>query len=230
VACVIVEPVAGNMGVVPPQPGFLEAARTLCTKYGAVLIFDEVITGFRVAWGGAQERFGIVPDMTTLGKIIGGGLPVGAFGGRREIMETVAPLGATYQAGTLSGNPLAMAAGVATLGVLSEAGTYERLEAAADAFAEGVRAATAASAVPTTVNQVGAMMTLFFCSGPVTSFAAAKTADTALFAQYWRHMLEQGVYLAPSQFESTMISLAHSEADIARAGAATRAFFEQLPT
>ena len=230
VACVIVEPVAGNMGVVPPQPGFLEAARTLCTKYGAVLIFDEVITGFRVAWGGAQERFGIVPDMTTLGKIIGGGLPVGAFGGRREIMETVAPLGATYQAGTLSGNPLAMAAGVATLGVLSEAGTYERLEAAADAFAEGVRAATAASAVPTTVNQVGAMMTLFFCSGPVTSFAAAKTADTALFAQYWRHMLEQGLYLAPSQFESTMISLAHSEADIARAGAATRAFFEQLPT
>jgi len=230
VACVIVEPVAGNMGVVPPQPGFLEAARTLCTKYGAVLIFDEVITGFRVAWGGAQERFGIVPDMTTLGKIIGGGLPVGAFGGRREIMETVAPLGATYQAGTLSGNPLAMAAGVATLGVLSEAGTYERLEAAADAFAEGVRAATAASAVPTTVNQVGAMMTLFFCSGPVTSFAAAKTADTALFAQYWRHMLEQGVYLAPSQFESTMVSLAHSEADIARAGAATRAFFEQLPT
>jgi glutamate-1-semialdehyde 2,1-aminomutase len=155
---------------------------------------------------------------------------VGAFGGRREIMETVAPLGATYQAGTLSDNPLAMAAGVATLGVLSEAGTYERLEAAADAFAEGVRAATAASAVPTTVNQVGAMMTLFFCSGPVTSFAAAKTADTALFAQYWRHMLEQGVYLAPSQFESTMISLAHSEADIARAGAATRAFFEQLPT
>ena len=218
VACVIVEPVAGNMGVVPPQPGFLEAARTLCTKYGAVLIFDEVITGFRVAWGGAH------------GKIIGGGLPVGAFGGRREIMETVAPLGATYQAGTLSGNPLAMAAGVATLGVLSEAGTYERLEAAADAFAEGVRAATAASAVPTTVNQVGAMMTLFFCSGPVTSFAAAKTADTALFAQYWRHMLEQGLYLAPSQFESTMISLAHSEADIARAGAATRAFFEQLPT
>jgi glutamate-1-semialdehyde 2,1-aminomutase len=230
VACVIVEPVAGNMGVVPPQPGFLEAARTLCTKYGAVLIFDEVITGFRVAWGGAQERFGIVPDMTTLGKIIGGGLPVGAFGGRREIMETVAPLGATYQAGTLSGNPLAMAAGVATLGVLSEAGTYERLEAAADAFAEGVRAAAVASAVPTTVNQVGAMMTLFFCSGPVTSFAAAKTADTALFAQYWRHMLEQGLYLAPSQFESTMISLAHSEADIARAGAATRAFFEQLPT
>jgi glutamate-1-semialdehyde 2,1-aminomutase len=230
VACVIVEPVAGNMGVVPPQPGFLEAARTLCTKYGAVLIFDEVITGFRVAWGGAQERFGIVPDMTTLGKIIGGGLPVGAFGGRREIMETGAPRGAPHPAGTLSGNPLAMAAGVATLGVLSEAGTYERLEAAADAFAEGVRAATAASAVPTTVNQVGAMMTLFFCSGPVTSFAAAKTADTALFAQYWRHMLEQGVYLAPSQFESTMISLAHSEADIARAGAATRAFFEQLPT
>jgi glutamate-1-semialdehyde 2,1-aminomutase len=216
--------------VVPPQPGFLEAARTLCTKYGAVLIFDEVITGFRVAWGGAQERFGIVPDMTTLGKIIGGGLPVGAFGGRREIMETVAPLGATYQAGTLSGNPLAMAAGVATLSVLAEAGAYERLEAAAHAFAEGVRAAASESALPTTVNQVGAMMTLFFCGGPVTSFASAKTARTDLYAQYWRHMLEQGVYLAPSQFESTMISLAHSGADIAKAGAASRAFFERLQT
>jgi glutamate-1-semialdehyde 2,1-aminomutase len=228
VACLIVEPVAGNMGVVPPQPGFLEAARKLCTRYGAVLIFDEVITGFRVAWGGAQERFGIVPDMTTLGKIIGGGLPVGAFGGCREIMETVAPLGATYQAGTLSGNPLAMAAGVATLGVLAEAGIYERLEATAHAFAEGVRAAASESVVPTTVNQVGAMMTLFFCGGPVTSFAAAKAADTDLYARYWRHMLEQGVYLAPSQFESTMISLAHSEADIAKAGAAARAFFERL--
>ena len=184
-----------------------------------MLIFDEVITGFRVAWGGAQERFGIVPDLTTLGKIIGGGLPVGAFGGRREIMETVAPLGATYQAGTLSGNPLAMAAGVATLGVLAEAGTYERLEAAAHAFAEGLRAAAAESVVPTTVNRVGAMMTLFFCGGPVASFAAAKAADTGLYARYWRHMLERGVYLAPSQFESTMISLAHSEADIAKAAA-----------
>ncbi len=215
IAAVILEPVAGNMGVVPPQPGFLRAARELCTRHGAILIFDEVITGFRVAWGGAQERFGVVPDLTTLGKIIGGGLPVGAFGGRRELMETVAPLGSTYQAGTLSGNPLAMAAGIATLSVLGEPGVYERLEATADRVAEGLRAAAAGADRPLTLNQVGAMMTLFFCEWPVTSFAGAKTADTAAFAAYWRHMLERGVYLAPSQFESAMISLALTDADIA---------------
>jgi glutamate-1-semialdehyde 2,1-aminomutase len=225
IAAVILEPVAGNMGVVPPQPGFLEAARELCTAAGAVLIFDEVITGFRVAWGGAQERFGVLPDLTTLGKIIGGGLPVGAFGGRRELMETVAPLGSTYQAGTLSGNPLAMAAGIATLSVLGEPGVYERLEAVAGKVAEGLRAAAAKADRPLTLNQVGAMMTLFFCEGPVTSFADAKAADTAAFASYWRHMLERGVYLAPSQFEAAMVSLALTDADITTAAEAAADYF-----
>jgi glutamate-1-semialdehyde 2,1-aminomutase len=227
VACAIVEPVAGNMGVVPPLPGFLETLRALCTDYGAVLIFDEVISGFRVGWGGAQERFGIVPDMTTLGKIIGGGLPVGAFGGRAEIMETVAPLGATYQAGTLAGNPLAMAAGAATLSVLAEEGAYERLEALAARVAASISAAAGGSSLQTTLNQVGAMMTLFFCGGPVTDSASAATADTGVYAAYFRHMLEHGVYLAPSQFESTMISLALDEADLARAEEAVTTFFAE---
>jgi len=225
IAALIVEPVAGNMGVVPPAPGFLEACRDLCTRHGAVLIFDEVITGFRVAWGGAQERFDILPDLTTLGKIIGGGLPVGAFGGRREIMETVAPLGSTYQAGTLSGNPLAMAAGAATLSVLSEPGVYERLEALAHRVAEGLREAAESVGRPVTINRVGAMLTMFFHEGPVRSFADARHADTHAFAAYWRHMLESGVYLAPSQFESAMISLALSDGDIDRAASAARAFF-----
>ncbi len=225
IAAVILEPVAGNMGVVPPGPGFLETARRLCTDFGALLIFDEVITGFRVAWGGAQERFGVLPDLTTLGKIIGGGLPVGAFGGRRDLMETVAPLGSTYQAGTLSGNPLARAAGIGTLRVLGEPGVYERLEAMADKVANGLRAAAAAADRPLTLNQVGAMMTLFFCEGPVTSFADAKAADTAAFASYWRHMLDRGIYLAPSQFESAMISLALTDDDIATAGQAAADYF-----
>ena len=225
IACVIVEPVAGNMGVVPPAPGFLETARELCSANGALLVFDEVITGFRVAWGGAQTRFGVTPDLTTLGKIIGGGLPVGAFGGRREIMETVAPLGSTYQAGTLSGNPLAMAGGVATLSILKEPGTYERLEQLAARVAGRLQQAAAQGETPVTINRVGAMMTLFFREGPVASFADAKRADTAAYARYWRHMLERGVYLAPSQFESTMISLALSDADIDQAGAAAAGFF-----
>jgi glutamate-1-semialdehyde 2,1-aminomutase len=225
IATLIVEPVAGNMGVVPPAPGFLEACRELCTKYGAVLIFDEVITGFRVAWGGAQERFGVLPDLTTLGKIIGGGLPVGAFGGRREIMETVAPLGSTYQAGTLSGNPLAMAAGIAALRALSEPGVYERLEKLAHDVAEGLTKAASQGDHPFTLNQVGPMMTLFFCAGPVRSFADAKQADAAYYARYWRHMLDRGFYLAPSQFEATMVSLALSEDDITGAAVAAAAFF-----
>ncbi|HEY5387058.1 MAG TPA: glutamate-1-semialdehyde 2,1-aminomutase [Thermoleophilia bacterium] len=226
IAALIVEPVAGNMGVVPPAPGFLEACRELCTRHGAVLIFDEVITGFRVAWGGAQERYGILPDLTTLGKIIGGGLPVGAFGGRRDIMETVAPLGATYQAGTLSGNPLAMAAGAATLTALSEPGVYERLEALANRMAEGLREAAQSAGRPVTINRVGPMLTMFFHEGPVRSFADARHADTDAFAAYWRHMLQSGVYLAPSQFESAMISLALSDADIDRAASAARTFFD----
>jgi glutamate-1-semialdehyde 2,1-aminomutase len=225
IAALIVEPVAGNMGVVPPEPGFLEACRRLCSRYGALLIFDEVITGFRVGWGGAQGRFGVTPDLTTLGKIIGGGLPVGAFGGRRDIMETVAPLGSTYQAGTLSGNPLAMAAGAATLRALGEPGVYERLEALGHAVAAGMTEAVSSGGRPFTLNQVGPMMTLFFCEGPVRSFAEAKHADTELFATYWRHMLGRGVYLAPSQFEATMVSLALSDDDIARAAAAAAAFF-----
>jgi len=225
IAALIVEPVAGNMGVVPPLPGFLEACRDLCTRSGALLVFDEVITGFRVAWGGAQARYGVMPDLTTLGKIIGGGLPVGAFGGRRDIMETVAPLGSTYQAGTLSGNPLAMAAGAATLKVLGAPGVYERLEALAAAAARGLEAAASTGDAPFTLNRVGPMMTLFFCEGPVTSFAAAKHADTELYARYWRHMLESGVYLAPSQFEAAMISLALTDDDIAAAAAAAQRFF-----
>ncbi len=230
IACVIVEPVAGNMGVVPPQPGFLEEIRRLCTDAGALLIFDEVITGFRVAWGGAQERFGVMPDLTTLGKIIGGGLPVGAFGGRADIMETVAPLGSTYQAGTLSGNPLAMAAGIATLRALAEPGVYESLEARAVQVCQGLVAAASAVSerAPTTLNRVGAMMTLFFCDGPVTSFAEARHADTTLYARYWRHMLDSGIYLAPSQFESAMVSLALTETDVARAAEAAGAFFAGL--
>jgi len=225
IACVIVEPVAGNMGVVPPLPGFLETLRELCTRDGALLIFDEVITGFRVAYGGAQQRFGVAPDLTTLGKIIGGGLPVGAFGGRAEIMDTVAPLGATYQAGTLAGNPLAMAAGVATLTALAEPGVYERLEARAAQVEDSLLGAAAKAAVPVTINRVGAMLTMFFSAGPVDSFAAAMRADTDRYARYFRHMLERGVYLAPSQFESVMISLALTDIDFERASAAATEFF-----
>jgi glutamate-1-semialdehyde 2,1-aminomutase len=228
IACVIVEPVAGNMGVVPPQPGFLETARRLCTESGALLLFDEVITGFRVAWGGAQQRYGVTPDLTTLGKIIGGGLPVGAFGGRRDVMETVAPLGSTYQAGTLSGNPLAMAAGIATLRVLSRPGTYERLEERAQQVCQGLVRAALEGGVATTLNRVGAMMTLFFCEGPVASFADARRADTTLYARYFRHMLERGVYLAPSQFESAMVSLALTDADVALAAESAVSFFAGL--
>jgi glutamate-1-semialdehyde 2,1-aminomutase len=227
IAALIVEPVAGNMGVVPPQQGFLEACRELCSRHGALLIFDEVITGFRVAWGGAQERYGVMPDLTTMGKIIGGGLPVGAFGGRREVMETVAPLGSTYQAGTLSGNPLAMAAGVATLRVLAGPGIYERLEAAGARVEQGLVAAAAAAGRQVAINRVGPMLTMFFCPGPVRSFAEAKAADTAAYAAYWRHMLEAGIYLAPSQFEATMISLALSDADLDRAAAAAHDWFAQ---
>jgi len=225
IACVIVEPVAGNMGVVPPLPGFLETLRELCTRDGALLIFDEVITGFRVAYGGAQQRFGVAPDLTTLGKIIGGGLPVGAFGGRAEIMDTVAPLGATYQAGTLAGNPLAMAAGVATLTALAEPGVYERLEARAAQVEDSLLGAAAKAAVPVTINRVGAMLTMFFSAGPVDSFAAAMRADTDRYARYFRHMLARGVYLAPSQFESVMISLALTDTDFERASAAATEFF-----
>jgi len=224
VAAIILEPVAGNMGVIPPAAGFLEGLREVATKYGAVLIFDEVMCGFRIAYGGAQERFGVIPDMTCLGKIIGGGMPVGAFGGRREIMETVAPAGNTYQAGTLSGNPLAMAAGLAMLTELSKPGVYETLEEKSAWLAQKLAAAAEASAAAICQNRVGSMMTLFFTAGPVTDLESAKTSDTGRYAEYFNHMLDAGVYLAPSQFEAAFVSLAHGDDDLTRTADAAAAF------
>lgn len=222
VAAVIVEPVAGNMGVVPPAPGFLEGVRARTSEHGALLIFDEVITGFRVARGGAQERYGVRPDLTVLGKIIGGGLPVGAYGGRRDLMELVAPAGPVYQAGTLSGNPAAMAAGIATLRALAEPGVYERLESVAAALADGLAAAAREAGVPLTVNRVGSMLTPFFTAGPVDGYAAATRADTARFAAFFRAMLAAGVYLPPSQFEAWFVSTAHDAAEVEATVAAAR--------
>jgi glutamate-1-semialdehyde 2,1-aminomutase len=210
IAAVIVEPVAGNMGCVPPAPGFLEALREITRREGALLIFDEVMTGFRVAFGGAQRLYDIYPDLTTLGKVIGGGLPVGAYGGHKEIMQSIAPLGPVYQAGTLSGNPLAVAAGLAMLRHLKEhPEEYEQLE---------TRAVELCAAAPEgiTVNRVGSMFTFFFTDGPVTDYESAKRSDTARFARFFRAMLERGVYLAPSQFEAAFLSTAHSEEDVRR--------------
>ena len=220
VAAVLVEPVAGNMGVVPPATGFLEGLRELCTRHGALLVFDEVITGFRVGFGGAQERYGIRPDLTCLGKIIGGGLPVGAYGGSRELMGRVAPLGSVYQAGTLSGNPLAVAAGLTTLRLLEDRAVYERLERLGGMFERGIRQAAAAAGVPVTVNRVGSMLTAFFTEGPVTDYASAKRADTAKYARFFHAMLSRGVFVAPSQFEAAFVSLAHSESDLEEAARA----------
>jgi glutamate-1-semialdehyde 2,1-aminomutase len=214
IAAVIVEPVAGNMGVVPPEPGFLEHLRSLTREHGTLLIFDEVITGFRIALGGAQERFRITPDLTCLGKIVGGGLPVGAYGGRRDLMEQVSPLGPVYQAGTLSGNPLAMAAGAATLRLLAEQGVYTHLESLAARLGDGLLEAARSAGVAYTANRVGSMFTGFLCAGPVTDYASAKKADTRAYARFFHAMLERGVYLAPSQFEAGFVSLAHTEADI----------------
>ncbi|HXG24261.1 MAG TPA: aminotransferase class III-fold pyridoxal phosphate-dependent enzyme, partial [Chthonomonadales bacterium] len=202
------------MGCVPPQPGFLEKLRELTRQSGAVLIFDEVITGFRLARGGAQERYGVTPDMTTLGKVIGGGLPMGAYGGKREIMDCVAPVGPVYQAGTLSGNPLAVAAGLETLKMIEEdPGVYARLEQRGARIAEGLREAAQAAGVPATVNQVGSIFTLFFTEGPVTDYASARRSDTERFARFFRRMLEQGIYLPPSQFEAACLSDAMTEED-----------------
>ena len=214
VAAVIVEPVAGNMGVVPPAPGFLEGLRALCTRHGAVLIFDEVITGFRVAYGGAQALYGVRPDLTCLGKIIGGGLPVGAYGGRADLMHQVAPLGGVYQAGTLSGNPLAVAAGLATITALASGDAYARLEALGERLALGLSAGARDAGIPLTVNRVGSMLTGFFCGGPVTDYATAKRADTERYARFFHALLARGVYVAPSQFEAAFVSLAHTEADV----------------
>ena len=219
IAALIVEPVAGNMGVVPPAPGYLEALREITERHGALLIFDEVMTGFRVAFGGAQARYGIRPDLTTLGKVIGGGLPVGAYGGRREIMSRVAPAGPIYQAGTLSGNPLAVAAGLAMLRHLkAHPEVYDVLER---------RAAEICAAVPAgmTVNRVGSMFTLFFTAQAVTDYESAKRSDTARFGRFYRAMLERGVYLAPSQFEAAFVSAAHTVEDVRRTVAAAREAF-----
>jgi glutamate-1-semialdehyde 2,1-aminomutase len=217
-ACVIVEPVAGNMGVVLPRPGFLEGLRAICNGTGALLILDEVITGFRVAYGGAQERLAVRADLTCLGKIVGGGLPAAAFGGRTEVMEQLAPLGSVYQAGTLSGNPLAMAAGLATLELLRAPGAYERLEATSAAVGDGL------GSPGITVNRISAMLTAFFHPGPVESFADAAASDTDRYARFHAHMLDHGIYLAPSQFEAMMPSLAHGPEHIEQTLAAARSF------
>jgi glutamate-1-semialdehyde 2,1-aminomutase len=220
IACIMVEPVAGNMGCVPPAPGFLEGLRELCTTNGALLIFDEVMTGFRLAYGGAQQRFNVQPDMTALGKIIGGGLPIAAYGGKAEVMSYVAPSGPIYQAGTLSGNPLAVSAGLAMLNYLqAHPETYDRIEQST--------ARLCSDNLPgVTINRVGSMFTFFFTTTPVTDYETAKTSDTARFAKFFHHMLENGVYLAPSQFEAGFVGLAHTDTDIDHTRAAARRFFE----
>ncbi|MFZ7124617.1 MAG: glutamate-1-semialdehyde 2,1-aminomutase [Desulfobacterales bacterium] len=216
VACVIVEPVAGNMGMVPPEAGFLETLREVTLRKGALLIFDEVMTGFRLAYGGAQERYGITPDLSCFGKIIGGGLPVGAYGGREDIMTRVAPEGPVYQAGTLSGNPMAMAAGIATLKELKKEGTYEALEQKSRRLEMGLREAARSAGVDVALTRVGSMLGMFFTPHPVRSFADAKKSDLDRFSVYFREMLARGVYLAPSQFEALFVSLAHDESSIDR--------------
>jgi glutamate-1-semialdehyde 2,1-aminomutase len=226
-AAVIVEPVVGNMGCVLPAPGYLEGLREIARRAGALLVFDEVITGFRLGLGGAQAHYRIAPDLTCLGKIIGGGLPVGAYGGRAEIMGRVAPEGPVYQAGTLSGNPLAMAAGAAALDALQAPGIYDRLGALAVRLTDGLAAAAKAAGVEVTVNRIASMFTVFFCRGPVTDYASAKASDTARFARFFHAMLRRGIYLPPAQFEAAFVSVAHTEADVdATVRAAGEAFAE----
>jgi glutamate-1-semialdehyde 2,1-aminomutase len=227
-AAVIVEPVAGNMGVVLPEPGYLAGLRELCTRFGALLIFDEVITGFRLGLGGAQGLFGVTPDLSRFGKIIGGGLPVGAFGGRKEVMDKLAPLGPVYQAGTLSGNPLAVSAGLAVLSILEEEGTYERLERLGKRLGEGLRSAAEAAGVAATLNRVGSMMTLFFGNGPILRFDDAAACDIQRFAAFHKGMLDKGIYLAPSAFEATFVSLAHTEEQIDRTIESARIVFKGM--
>jgi glutamate-1-semialdehyde 2,1-aminomutase len=227
IACVIVEPVVGNMGCVPPAPFYLDALREITLRDGALLIFDEVMTGFRLAFGGAQECYGILPDLTTMGKIIGGGLPVGAYGGPAEIMDMVAPLGPVYQAGTLSGNPLAMAAGLATLRYLRshKSAIYPNLETLSARLVEGVTAAAKGAGIPICYNRVGSMFTWFFTPGPVTDWTSASQCDTAAFGRFFRAMLDKGVYLPPSQFEAAFLSAAHTEEDVAQTIAAAKEAF-----
>ena len=214
VAAIIVEPVAGNMGCVPPADGFLQGLRDLCTEHGALLILDEVMTGFRVAYGGAQSVYGVKPDITTLGKIIGGGMPIGAYGGRRELMQLVSPLGPMYQAGTLSGNPVAVAAGKATLGVLKNSSIYADLEERSGEFETGVRKAAEKHGVPLMINRAGSMWTIFFTEGPVTDYESANRSNRDKFARFFHLMLGEGVYLPPSQLEAAFFSAAHAKKDI----------------
>jgi glutamate-1-semialdehyde 2,1-aminomutase len=214
IAGVILEPVVGNAGFITPEPGFLEGLRELTREHGALLVFDEVMTGFRISYGGAQAKFGITPDLTTLGKVIGGGLPVGAYGGRADIMAMVAPAGPMYQAGTLSGNPLAMTAGIKTLELLKQPGTYERLTILTKRLSEGLLEAARRAGVPACGGSVSAMFGFFLCAGPVRNFDEAKATDTSRFAKLHRAMLERGVYLAPSSFEAGFTSLAHTDADV----------------
>jgi len=226
IAAVIVEPVAGNMGVVSPEAGFLERLRAITRNYGALLIFDEVMTGFRVHPGGVQGQRGITPDLTTLGKVIGGGLPVGAYGGRRDIMQLVAPAGPVYQAGTLSGNPLAMAAGIATLDELLRPGVWEGIDRSAAGLAQRLESAARAARVPVVVNRAGTMLTVFFSDAPVTDWASAKHADTTRFARFFRTLLDAGVYWVPAQFEAAFLSAAHGPAELDRTEAALELAFK----
>jgi glutamate-1-semialdehyde 2,1-aminomutase len=230
IACVIVEPVVGNMGCVPPADGYLETLRRITREYGSLLIFDEVMTGFRLALGGAQEVFGIDPDLTCLGKIIGGGVPCAAFGGKARMMDLLAPLGPVYQAGTLSGNPLAMAAGIATLKYLGEhrVAVYRDLEARTSAVAEGISAAGREAGIPMKTNRVGSMVTWFFTDAPVTDWATAERSDTEAFGRFHRSMLDQGVWLPPSQFEAAFLSVAHTDADIEMTVEAARKAFASM--
>ena len=228
IAAIVVEPIAGNMGVIPPADGFLQGLRRIADEHGIVLILDEVITGFRVAYGGAQEIHGVQPDMTTFGKIVGGGLPVGAYGGHRDIMECIAPLGDVVQAGTLSGNPIAMAAGIATIKALQKEGTYEQLEARAAALADGLSEAAADAGVTISLNRVGSMMSAFFCPGPVCDADDAAASDGDQFAKFFHAMLDRGVALAPSKAEAAFVSTAHTEDDIEQTIEAARASFKAV--
>ena len=228
IAAVIIEPVVGNMGCVPPLPGYLEAVRKLTRDHGTLLIFDEVMTGFRVARGGAQERYGITPDITTLGKIIGGGLPVGAYGGTREIMNNIAPAGPIYQAGTLSGNPLSMTAGLVTLRRLKNKSVYDQLESSSNKLCEGLAAAAQEAEVTTVTNRVGSMWTSFFTNEPVINWVSADKCDRQLYGKFFHAMLNEGVYLAPSQFEAAFVSLAHTDEIIQKTITAATAAFKQI--
>ena len=228
IACLIIEPVVGNANCLPPRPGFLQHLRELCTRHGALLIFDEVMTGFRVALGGAQARYGVTPDLSTFGKVIGGGMPVGAYGGRRELMQQISPAGPIYQAGTLSGNPVAMAAGLAMLELIQAPGFYADLEAKSNALCDGLEAAAKEAGVPFSTQRVGGMFGLFFSAHKVDTYAGALACDTAAFNRFFHEMLDRGVFLAPSAFEAGFVSSAHDDAVIAQTLEAARAAFHAL--